>query len=282
MEPEPEPEPELDSDPAQLADESGSNPLAVRKSKLAGRGLFLSAPGKPAAIEYVMSPRGPISEEEEADFWAHQLPGHDYIMSVAAVDDGGFRDEHGKLRTKMALFDYVGKCKQQIVWDDDEDQWEVIPSLDYVGELNAKLNPAAYANDRLYQQIDGQTQTVHFAKRDAELNPLVMVPELGRVAEIDPDRPGVEFEFKSMWFYPRRGWNWPMTESELELEPEGGAELQEKEVQHIHPNPKTAAAQEAAAADAAANGDGYEVSVGYYWPIFKRQPDAYAQFCSLS
>jgi hypothetical protein len=278
MEPEPEPEPDVDSDLGQLADEPGSILLVVRKSKLAGRGLFLSAPGKPAAIEYIMSPRGPISMEEQGEFWEHQLPGHDYIMSIAAVDDGGFRDEHGNLRTKMALFEYVGKCKQQIVWDDDEDGWDVIPPLDYVGELDPTLNPAAYANDRLYQQIDGQTQAAHFAKRDAELNPLVMVPSLGRVVKVDPDRPDVEFEFKSMWFYPRRGWQWPTADFDSgPVQPEA-----EREPQHIHPHLKTAAAQEAAAADAVESGDGNEVTVGYYWPIFKRQPDAYAQFCSIS
>ena len=61
-----------------------------------------------------------------------------------------------------------------------------------------------------------------------------------------------------MWLYPRRGWDWATS--------------------------RAATAVSAAAAGPGAEGGvfGQELTVGYYWPLTKPQPDAYAQFCSVS
>ena len=44
--------------PLPLADEEGITPLVVRKSAIAGLGLFAAGPGKPAALEYKVAARG--------------------------------------------------------------------------------------------------------------------------------------------------------------------------------------------------------------------------------
>jgi hypothetical protein len=260
--PAPEPEPELEP-LLPLADEEGSVALQVGPSRLAGLGLFATGPGKPAAIEYLMG-GAPISAEEEREIWQDKLPGHEYLMSVAAVDDGGFRDETGRLRPKADVEAYIGRCEQELVWDDTKQEWRIFPPLNYVGKLEPIANPAAYANDALYQKLDGVTQTDEYARRDAELNALVMVPGLRRLRQCEGDSgdgSDAEFEFCSMWFYPRRGWQWLSSED----------------------NPPDKCEESSDAANPATSMfEGEELTVGYYWPLFKRQPDAYAQFCVVA
>ena len=200
----------------------------------------------------------PLSEEQEQAIWADKLPGHEYLMSVAAVDDNGFRDELGRLRPKEDAAAYVGRTVQELVWDSRKQEWQIEPPLNYVGLLDPTTNPAAYANDALFQVLDGVSQLEEYTKQDALLNALVMVPKLRKVAHNTHEyQSGKEFEFCSMWFYPRRGWAW--------------------------------AASDEATADAGTNATdndnrsfGSELTVGYFWPLHKPQPDAYAQFCSVS
>ena len=259
-----------------LADDGGSAAIRAGPSSLAGLGLFAAAPGKPAPIEYRMN-GAPISDEEEQLIWENKLPGHEYLMSVATVDDNGFRDETGRLRPKTDAAAYVGRTLQELVWDSSKREWKIVPPLNYVGLLDPCANPAAYANDALYQVLDGVTQIEEYSQRDAELNALVLVPALrrreagaatnsadsgkekGASQEIHADHQSfAEFEFYSMWLYPRRGWNWTISDN------------------------ATANSDDARSKTEAGSVFGPELTVGYYWPLFKPQPDAYAQFCSVS
>ena len=199
----------------------------------------------------------PISEEEEQAIWEHKLPGHEYLMSVAAVDDNGFRDEAGRLRPKADAAAYVGRTVQELVWDAVKREWQIVPPLNYVGLLDPSANPAAYANDALYQKIDGVTQLEEYTQQDASLNALVMVPALRKVTQkMNGDQSCKEFEFCSMWFYPRRGWTWATFDD-------------------------TTADSEITATENEITSLGPELTVGYFWPLSKPQPDAYAQFCSV-
>eukprot|EP01044_Picomonas_judraskeda_P010167 COSAG03_NODE_1291_length_4394_cov_3.409080_2_plen_211_part_00 len=202
--------------PLPLADDGGSVALRAGPSSLAGLGLFACAPGKPAPIEYRMD-GAPISADEEQLIWENKLPGHEYLMSVASVDDNGFRDEAGRLRPKTDAAAYVGRTLQELVWDSSKHEWKIVPPLNYVGLLDPSTNPAAYANDALYQTLDGVTQLEEYTQRDAQLNALVLVPALRRrrarsaansadsgkeeeeeaAQEIRADQSGTEFEFCS-------------------------------------------------------------------------------------
>ena len=200
----------------------------------------------------------PISGEEEQTIWEDKLPGHEYLMSVAAVDDNGFRDEAGRLRPKADAEAYVGRTVQELVWDSVKQEWQIVPPLNYVGLLDPSANPAAYANDALYQKIDGVTQLAEYTEQDASLNALVMVPGLREVKkQFDGDQNRKAFEFCSMWFYPRRGWAWTTPDD-------------------------ATADSEASATENENTSFGPELTVGYFWPISQPQPDAYAQFCSVS
>lgn len=253
-----------------LADDEGTVALRAGASSIAGLGLFAVGPGKPAAIEYLMD-GAPITDDEEHVIWENKLPGHEYMMSVAAVDDNGFRDETGRLRPKADAAAYVGRTLQELVWDSTTHEWQIVPPVNYVGLLNPSTNPAAYANDALYQVVDGVAQVEEYTKQDAELNALVMVPGLRRrgnlaagqtidkenaevTQKMNAEQNCIEFEFCSMWFYPRRGWLWTNT-----VDATSGAATEEEDTVF-----------------------GPELTVGYYWPLVKQQPDAYAQFCSLS
>ena len=251
----------------QLADDEGTTPLVVRESAIAGLGLFATGPGKPAALEYMAaagrSGLGTADDEawqrEELEIWTEQREGWEYLMSVHVIDDAGFRDEDGKLRHKMDAESYVGRCAGRgLTWNEEREQWDIRPQLNYAGMLDELANPAAFCNDRAYGCC--ATQAVdEYTRRDAALNGLVMVPGLRRVnsaaaaAETaegaSPTTTGGsdEVEFTGMWLYPRRGWIWPTSA-------EGGAQA---ETQH-------------------------EVTVGYWWPNPAVQPDSYARICTVS
>ena len=246
-----------------LADEEGTTPLIVRPSELAGRGVFAASPGKPRAIEYVMSDAGPMSEADEEGIVIRRLEGFEHMMSVYTVDDNGFRDEKGRLRPKSDLAQYIGRCRQDLAYDEGSDAWSIYPTLNYVGLLDPRRNPAAFANDRLLGQVCGETEAVEYKRRDALENAFVMVPGLRRVqrnqlpaaapiltaagsssSSAASSQSGLtcerdnDVEFCSMWFYPRRGWDWS----------DGSQEL----------------------------------TVGYWWPVLYEQCDAYGSICAIS
>ena len=142
--------------------------------------------------------------------WVNQRPGFDFLMSVSTIDGNGFRDEEGRLRPSQDAREYVGRCAQELRWDAASQEWDIQPPLAYVGLLDPEVNPAAYANDALFGQLCGLKQRQQYAARDAQVNPLVMVPGLRRVNPGDANwDKGKQFEISSMWFYPRRGWEWP-------------------------------------------------------------------------
>ena len=126
------------------------------------------------------------------------------------------------------------------------------------GAARSGRKSAAYANDALYQKIDGVTQLEEYTQQDASLNALVMVPALRKVTpKMNGDQSCKEFEFCSMWFYPRRGWTWTTFD---DATADGETTATENETTSLGP----------------------ELTVGYFWPLSKPQPDAYAQFCSVS